>query len=229
MTDNNILAIIDTCEYDLVIKWRLTDLCNYKCSYCLRNWKDREGEKRITPTKERLQKEEDRAIKTSSCINQLIEKHNFKNVKIDLIGGEVSIFDLKSIISNITSPALKKIYITTNLSRNVNYYIDLVNYLQGRGIEISIMASYHSEFTSFDKYFEKIQTLEPLLGDYLKCEIVSRIDNQDDCIKFRDKCNELDVNYAIEADLTTKERVVLVLPPGAKELMLEEDFKKKMP
>lgn len=30
-------------------------------------------------------------------------------------------------------------------------------------------------------------------------------------------------------NLTTKERVVLVLPPGAKELMPEEDFKKKMP
>ena len=30
-------------------------------------------------------------------------------------------------------------------------------------------------------------------------------------------------------NLSTKERVVLVLPPGAKELMLEEEFKKKMP
>lgn len=30
-------------------------------------------------------------------------------------------------------------------------------------------------------------------------------------------------------NLTTKERVVLVLPPGAKQLMLEEEFKNKMP
>jgi len=30
-------------------------------------------------------------------------------------------------------------------------------------------------------------------------------------------------------NLTTKEKVVLVLPPGAKQLMPEEEFKKKMP
>ena len=30
-------------------------------------------------------------------------------------------------------------------------------------------------------------------------------------------------------NLTTKEKVVLVLPPGAKGLMPEEEFKKKMP
>lgn len=35
--------------------------------------------------------------------------------------------------------------------------------------------------------------------------------------------------YVEGHNLTTKERVVLVLPPGAKDLMLEEDFKKKMP
>ena len=35
--------------------------------------------------------------------------------------------------------------------------------------------------------------------------------------------------YVEGHNLTTKERVVLVLPPGAKSLMPEEEFKKKMP
>ena len=35
--------------------------------------------------------------------------------------------------------------------------------------------------------------------------------------------------YVEGHNLTTKEEVTIVLPPGAKEFMLEEDFKKKMP
>lgn len=182
--------------YDFIIKWRMTEMCNIRCSYCLHSVHD---DNRVIDT-ELLHKQEERLCVVADKLNALIDRTRFKNVKIDFIGGEVTLFDLKKIISNFHTSKLKRINITTNLMREKEYYIGLAEFCTGLGISLTLTASFHYEFQDIDVYFDKVSSIKDLV-DIFACEMVSTADNQDLCREFDERCKDIDVDYMIEADL----------------------------
>lgn len=190
-----IISIRDIDEADFIIKWRMTEMCNGHCSYCIRP-----GEMTTVANTEKIKEVNKRMAEVALQINRLLDEQPFHNVKIDLIGGEVSILDLQNILSNLKAGKIKRINITTNLLREADYYIDLAKILHEKEIQITITASFHYEMQSFEKYFEKIEKVRPYI-DILACEMVSNINDQDLVVKFIDKCKEIGIDYQVEGDL----------------------------
>lgn len=214
-----IISIKDIDDCDFIIKWRLTDMCNAHCSYCLRY--DQKRTRQID--KEEVEKVNKRMCEVAQQINRLLSNQDFKNVKIDLIGGEVSILNLHSILSNLEPGKIKRINITTNFLRDANYYIDLANLLHSKNIRISMTASFHYEFQDFNKYFEKINKVRNYI-DIFDCEMVSTATNQDLVKKFINTCKEIKMDYKVEGDLRFKK-----LPDRQHGLIIDSSKKQKPP
>ncbi|MBR1403488.1 MAG: hypothetical protein IJ558_04870 [Treponema sp.] len=194
----SIARIDDLDPADFVVKWRMTEICNLRCSYCIHASKREmlDSPKRL----EKLKAQEERLCAVAREINRLLDSTDFENVKLDLIGGEVSLLDLKEILGNIQSDKIKKIQITTNMSAAADYYLGLLDFLHSRNVRLSITASFHYEFLDSDGYFEKIKALDGK-ADILVCEMVSNAGNQELCTEFIEKCHSMGVCYMVEADL----------------------------
>lgn len=190
----SIKRITDLDAADFIVKWRLTDMCNANCSYCIRKSFHQDVEK------EKLETIQKQLCDIAKELSRLINSTQFSKVKIDLIGGEVTLFDLKAILKNIDSDKITRINITSNIIKDVNYFDELCEYLHSRNIKLTLTASYHFEYISFEKYFEKVEHLKKTV-DFLCCEIVSLEDNQDLCKKFVEKCTELNLLYRCEVDI----------------------------
>lgn len=176
--------------FDLVIKWRITNQCNAHCSYCIHG-------KSITNICD-IERDLLKAIENSKYVNNLINKHPEKKIiKLELIGGEVSLFDIKKILDNINR--LNALNITTNLLRDLDYYIDLADYCRERNIDLSVTASFHPESISLEKYVYKISSLKPKINK-LCGEMVSLADNQELVKEFIKAFEELDVDYMVDKD-----------------------------
>lgn len=182
-----------------VIKWRLTDVCNYHCSYCIRRPLADEGT---------LMNDMVRCITAIPGVQRIakeLNEINNKKVKIDLIGGEITLFNQLSMILAIlySCDYIEKINITTNLSRDIGYYKELANVAKNKNKKLTMTASFHYEFTELDKFMEKAKVMNELLGTGFKCETVITKDNKyiDEFIK---KCDEIGCRYMCEEDLLDK-------------------------
>ena len=197
----SLVRLEDLDPFDFILKWRITSMCNLKCSYCLRthNLEDYNADKIEADTKQ--------LCEISKKLSDVFDKSDKNNVKIDLIGGEVSLFDLERIFSHLTSDKIKRINITTNFKKDSDYYNSLAKYLKDRNIELSLTCSYHDEFWSIDSYFDKVIQVKDNVVIFC-CELVSTKNNQDLCYEFKKRCLDLDVDYMIEADLS-KEALLL--------------------
>lgn len=138
------------------IKWRLFNNCNYHCSYCIR--KDLNTER------------------YPGYQNLLNNARYFNRMKIpfrlELIGGEVTLVDLKQLIAQIKTKKLKSIYISTNLYRPVEYFEDLNFYLKSRNIELILSCSLHEEECDENDFIDKVEYLSNIV-DYIYLECVS--------------------------------------------------------
>ena len=124
----DIKSITDLDNSDFIIKWRMTEMCNADCSYCIRK------NRHVGVISERLKEQNRRLCEVAKEISRMIDSTDFHNVKIDLIGGEVSILDLEKICGNFTAGKIKRINLTTNLLKPVDYYKNLCNLLHSKGI-----------------------------------------------------------------------------------------------
>ena len=190
----DILSVTDLDKSDFIIKWRMTEMCNADCSYCIRK------NRHVAFNTEKVNEQNRRLCEVAKEISKMLETTDFCNVKIDLIGGEVSILDLEKICSNFSTKKIKKINLTTNLLKPVEYYKGLCDLLHSKGIKSTVVASFHYEYQTFDKYFEKIEILRNYF-DILGCELVSNTDNQDLCKEFIEECKKLKLDYMVEGDL----------------------------
>lgn len=193
MMINNIVSIINN-ERLFTIKWRLTEWCNYRCSYCLRKFKGQD-----------TKLDEAKIIKIAPQVNRLIEEAN-EGVKLNLIGGEVTFLNLKKIISLITSSNLKRIHITTNFSNSLDYYIDLANYLKNRNIQLSMNVSYHNEYSDLDSFINKANKFKSSADLYsFKIEFVVAPENEKMLEDVKRKCEQNKLSYLIELDKSQSE------------------------
>ena len=127
--------------------------------------------------------------------------HN-RQVKIDLIGGEISLFDdlCKLIDTLLFTNCIAEVNITTNLYRDVEYYLALCKISKCKNKKISITASYHYEYTDLDIFMDKAKVLYEELGDSFKCEtVITNVNKNVDT--FIEKCNEIGCHYMCEEDL----------------------------
>ena len=199
-----------------VIKWRLTDACNYKCSYCLRYaWSNKTQDTSL------VQQDNSLAISLIPEVARIINEMPGK-VKLDLIGGEVSLLDLETILNGIfaiTSDKLFRLNITTNMFRPAEYYTNLCNIVYKNGAELGITCSWHSERCTFEDFFEKFEQIKsPTNQKGIRCECVSRVDNQEDVKRFIDYCESKGISYFVERDLnaTPEEKKTLIIGSSSK-------------
>lgn len=173
-----------------VIKWRITDNCNYKCPYCIRR-PIRDIEQDIDKCK--------RALPFIKKLAKGLRKNSGKFVKIDLIGGEVTCLpDLKELIDNLAEEsAIRKVNITTNFFRDADYFEKLAD----SDIDISLTASYHPTECSetLEQFIEKASKVKDLFCNF-KIETVYT----DGCThteKLVQLCEEKGIQYQVEENL----------------------------
>lgn len=207
MTSNiykEVLAILDTkmLSKDLfIIKWRVTESCNYQCSYCIRSYLTM-----CDQSMNNLKEQEDHLAEVAFDVRDLLNRID-KNVQIEIIGGEPSILNLKRILEPIATSCknLKKITMTTNFSRPSKYYINLIDFLRKNNVDVQFTASFHSDFVTIERFFEKVNEVNEVFPHTIKVEIVSRKDNFDEVDKFRELAKEYKLIYSIERDLVNKD------------------------
>ena len=179
------------------IKWRLTDDCNYDCSYCIR----KTMKIRSHQTTEQYKIDQNNCIKICPEVARII-KELPGYVKLDLIGGECSLLDLHTILDILFKECgdkLKRINLTTNMSRSADYYNDLTQLCYKYGSEIGVTCSWHSEYISLEDFIEKFSKIKsPTNQKGIRIEAVSRLDNQDDIKKLIAICEENNYTYFIE-------------------------------
>ena len=186
-----------------VLKWRLTEWCNYRCSYCLRAEK-----KMISNINDTRNKDADEKVvlETAPEVNRILDEIAVP-VKINIIGGETTFLNLKSIFSKITSKYFKKVNITTNFSNSLNYYIDLLHYLYERDIELSLTTSLHNEYVKIEDFVKKVSVFKKEAYELgmrkIKIEFVVAESNIGLVEEFITTCEKYDVNYVMEIDKTS--------------------------
>lgn len=181
-------------KYPFNIKWRLTHVCNYKCSYCIRS-------KHTSPFNEL---EEDIKIidENVSEIARLIVE-NGKDTRLLLIGGEVTLLPLHEIIEKLHSKCkglLKRINITSNFSKPVNYFNDLFDLGSKLNIEMSITFSFHPEYFSLESFIAKLKQLKLKQNSDIWLEMVATISNQQLVEDFKKLCYKENFAFIVDPD-----------------------------
>ena len=133
------------------ISWKMTNWCNYRCSYC---YMSKSVSETITNTPiEHL-------LKIANEINNIIEKQaNGRNITLHLIGGEVGYFDLIKILDCIKSKKLTQLIIATNFSSDIRYWYKLLRYCNSRNCWLNIIASLHLEQCNTEEFMKKIKIM----------------------------------------------------------------------
>ena len=192
---NAIISLNGMCPS--TIKWRLTDDCNYDCSYCIRKSMKWRPHQELEHYKQDEQNCLDICLEVARIIKELPGW-----VKLDLIGGEPSLLDLHKILEILFKECgekLKRINLTTNMSRSADYYNDLTQLCYSYGSEIGITCSWHSEFVSLKDFIEKFSKIKsPTNQKGIRIECVSRLDNQDGIRELIDICEQNNYTYFIE-------------------------------
>lgn len=130
------------------LSWQMTEWCNYRCHYCYQNGSVRKW----IPYEE--------ICETADKLNQWF--NNLKcNISLHLVGGEVTYYDLIDLLNNhLTSNYLKKIILITNLSRDLNYFTSLFEVIKSRGMDLTLVASFHEDYMEQNKdFFDKAKAL----------------------------------------------------------------------
>lgn len=152
----------ETSDNYLKIQYQPTFWCNYKCFYCIQGVNN--GKRKLTP--------KEKVYKTAKKIANKLNYYNGK-LLLTIIGGEVTIpYDIKKIIEPFLNLKLKdfKLSIVTNLSNNLDYYIDLLNYCNSNQINLRLNASYH--YSNFNIFYNKVKKLNALKDELVNIKII---------------------------------------------------------
>lgn len=128
------------------ISWKMTDACNYRCPYCY--MREAVAKQRHTPQED--------VEKIASRIDKLIEvQANGKNVMLHLIGGEICLYNLISVLDKIKSKQLKSVIFATNFSKDLEYWKKLSDYCHKRDVKPIIIASFHLTECNHEEFVDK--------------------------------------------------------------------------
>lgn len=174
-----------------VIKWRISDCCQFTCPYCIRREfvKHADG---LTDAQKCIE-----AVPEVVRIAKELEQNTGKKIKVDLIGGEISIIpNIDVIITKLLAEeAIDKINITSNFEQTPDVFLNK---------KISFTASYHPTQTklSLGEWFNKVKECKDKCR-YFKVETVQTFEATH-IDAFIAKAIEMGVDYQIEGDLFDK-------------------------
>lgn len=148
----------------VVIRWQVTSLCDYQCDFCIQGSR----ETHILAAKgESLDKRNEITENLIRFIETKISPRTA--VELYLIGGEVTILkDFRDIVSRFVNCGFKGhiiIYLTTNLSRDSDYFSSLCELFKNkRNRTFNVFASYYSNYSSPDTFRTKVSGLGRFLS-----------------------------------------------------------------
>lgn len=181
----------------LTIKWRLTTWCNYNCSYCVQSLV-----RKFDKTKKT---EFDRLLTAAKDINTFLDEST-RDVKILLIGGEVSWYNLETLIASIPSKKLKILSFSTNLSNSTEFYISLANYLHSRDVTLDMVCSLHHEYVKPEAFIKKVlQIREAADMKSIRLEMVVNHKTEPIYQQVKSLCEENGLDYRFDYDITETE------------------------
>jgi len=135
----------------LNVSWNLGTFCNYNCSYC---WPETHSAKYDFKSLPVYQLALDNLVATAI-------EFNFKEIYISMLGGELTAYkyfiEFLKYINSIDGIKFK-INLVTNLSPSIKYWNEFIEHT--KNIDISLTASYHSEFADVNSFLEKIKFIE---------------------------------------------------------------------
>lgn len=142
--------------FQVEVGWDITQRCNYSCSYCAS----------YNNTQPFLFKSLEEYI---DALEYLKDYFGNMKVKVDILGGEPTLFKKWYEIMNWMNSSNFLPKLTTNLSVPVDTYIDKLD----NNLPPFIVASYHPEFANLDNFCDNTQMLKErgflknisLLGD----------------------------------------------------------------
>lgn len=142
------------------ISWKMTEGCNYHCSYCY--MKDLVAKGNHTP--------QETVESYATHIDRILEAAHTR-CQLHLIGGEVCLYDLIAVLEKIHDPNhyLRHLICATNFSQTRDYWQSLISYCNGRDIETSIIASFHITQCDTNEFINKAIALKDNL--FVKCVI----------------------------------------------------------
>lgn len=150
---NNVKELLKGKEDTREINVQLTRWCNYQCSYCI------QGNHVIYALKDNKYYE-DLAAGFREKLNEIDKQYPVPYEKFEVMGGEIGTLDLVPIVSKLIGPKTIRLNITTNLSGSVNTLNDVQDFCDSHNIEFFLICSFHEEFTTLDRFFEKVDALK---------------------------------------------------------------------
>ncbi len=183
MTEEKLVAIWPAEEKFVNFTWQVSDVCNFKCSYC-------------NPGNYGAQNKNIDVQKYINVIGQLIthfKGQNYKHFKFFFSGGEPTIWPplieickfIRSEVPNST------IAVNTNLSRSLDWWKKNYIYID------DVVASFHIEGCDQDIYMKNIDFLQYRLN-YLACRILMHDQRFQEVIDFSEKLKIFLKNGVIE-------------------------------
>lgn len=153
-----------------IIRWNVTKICNYYCDFCIQGDKNKHLQDYQGETETLRLEICDKII---DFIENKVSKQ-YKNIKLFLIGGEVTVLkEFIKILQKIVDSKFKgniEIHIKTNLSCNKQVLKNMVKLFSSKNRYIVISASYYKEFTTEKEFIKKIKYLHytNAFGKHLK-------------------------------------------------------------
>ncbi|MBR5175511.1 MAG: radical SAM protein [Bacteroidales bacterium] len=148
----------------LVIRWKVTALCNYQCDFCIQGSR----EKHVQAF--RSESPDKRGAVAESIVRFIESKVSSRRVvELYLIGGEVTFLrDFPEILRRFVDCRFNGhiiIYVTTNFSKGHEYLSSLMDLFKGkRNRTFKILASYYRDYTSPEEFLGKVSKLIPSLS-----------------------------------------------------------------
>lgn len=153
---------------NLQINWPITWMCNYNCSYCF-------GHNKLDKSRFSSWSDLKHAVDVLASLNR-------SSYEITISGGEATahphMADLANELHKKLGKKLRQLILTTNGSRDIDYFIDLARV--GMDIPFSLNISIHTEYIHLDKIVSLVENcsesfflsfalmINPVKFDYVK-------------------------------------------------------------
>jgi organic radical activating enzyme len=165
------------------ITWQVSDVCNFRCSYCNPgNWGGHHKNLDI-----------DTYVSVLGRIIDFFQSKGYTGFKMFFSGGEPSVWPplipiCQFIRSRVERPSMA---INTNLSRPLDWW------QEHRYLFNDVVASFHIEFTNKDKYLENVLFLQDHLS-YLACRLLMHDERFAEVVEFGELLKQRLDNAVIE-------------------------------
>lgn len=183
MTEKKLVAIWPAQEKFVNFTWQVSDVCNYKCSYC--NPGNYGAKNRNLDTQQYIK-----------SLDQLIDhflSENYVDFKFFFSGGEPTLWPplldiCKHIKSRIPNATLA---VNSNLSRPLSWWKEHHHYFD------DVVASFHIEGCNQKNYLENVKFLQYKLN-YLACRILLHDERFQEVVAFAEQLKKELKNCVIE-------------------------------